>query len=144
MLLLSHDIVSAIFDQARQAHPIECCGIIAAAAGSERATRLIPMVNRARSEVYFEFDPRQQLQVWREMDARNEEPRVFYHSHTASRAFPSATDIAFATDANAHYLIVSTADYDPPLRSFRIVQGCVSEEEVRIDALPVAALNLPD
>lgn len=144
MLLLSHDIVSAIFDQARQAHPIECCGIIAAAVGSERATRLIPMVNRARSEVYFEFDPRQQLQVWREMDARDEEPRVFYHSHTASRAFPSATDIAFATDANAHYLIVSTADYDPPLRSFRIVQGCVSEEDVRIDARPAPALNLPD
>ena len=136
MLLLSQDIITAIFDQARQAHPLECCGIIAAAIDSERATRLIPMTNSACSPVYFAFDPRQQLQVWREMDARDEEPRVFYHSHTASRAYPSATDIEFVTDANAHYLIVTTADYDPPLRSFRIAQGCVSEEEVRVETPP--------
>jgi proteasome lid subunit RPN8/RPN11 len=67
------------------------------------------------------------------MDARAEEPVVVYHSHTATEAYPSRTDISYASEPNAHYLLVSTRDPDSEeIRSFRIVDGVVTEEEVSI------------
>jgi proteasome lid subunit RPN8/RPN11 len=74
------------------------------------------------------------------MDDRDEEPVVIYHSHTATEAYPSRTDINLAQEPNAHYVLVSTRDgaHDPSydgtveFRSYRIVDGEVSEEEVRV------------
>jgi proteasome lid subunit RPN8/RPN11 len=75
----------------------------------------------------------EQLQVWREMDDRGEEPVVIYHSHTATEAYPSRTDISYASEPDAHYVLVSTRDPgQAEFRSFRIVQDTVTEEEVRV------------
>src|SRR5258708_35720584 len=75
----------------------------------------------------------EQLRVWREMDERGEELVVIYHSHTATEAYPSRTDIAYASEPGAHYVLVSTHDPDEvEFRSFRIVDGVVTEEEVRV------------
>ena len=43
------------------------------------------------------------------MEARDEEPVVVYHSHTATEAYPSRTDITYANEPGAHYVLVSTA-----------------------------------
>ena len=43
------------------------------------------------------------------MDDRDEEPVVIYHSHTATEAYPSRTDISYASEPDAHYVLVSTA-----------------------------------
>jgi proteasome lid subunit RPN8/RPN11 len=78
------------------------------------------------------------------MDARDEEPVVVYHSHTATEAHPSRTDIGLASEPNAHYVLVSTRAHgnnEGPVefRSFRIVDGEVTEEEVVVvDELPPA------
>ena len=67
------------------------------------------------------------------MEDRDEEPVVIYHSHTATEAYPSRTDIALATEPAAHYVLVSTRDADEAeLRSYRIVDGAVTEEPVEI------------
>ena len=71
------------------------------------------------------------------MDARDEEPVVVYHSHTATEAYPSRTDIGLASEPNAHYVLVSTREHgnsDGPVefRSYRIIDGVVTEEEVTI------------
>ena len=52
------------------------------------------MDNAARSMTFYEFDSMEQLRVWREMDDRDEEPVVIYHSHTATEAYPSRTDVS--------------------------------------------------
>jgi proteasome lid subunit RPN8/RPN11 len=91
------------------------------------------MINAARSPTFYEFDSMDLLRLYREMDARDEEPVVVYHSHTATEAYPSRTDISYASEPGAHYLLVSTRDPDADeIRSFRIVDGEVTEEEVRI------------
>ena len=91
------------------------------------------MDNAARSMTFYEFDSMEQLRVWREMDDRDEEPVVIYHSHTATEAYPSRTDISYASEPGAHYVLVSTREPDrAEFRSFRIVDGEVTEEEVRI------------
>ena len=96
------------------------------------------MLNAQRSPTFYEFDSMELLRVWREMDDRDEEPVVIYHSHTATEAYPSRTDISYANEPGAHYVLVSTRDPDQAeFRSFRIVDGTVTEEEVRItDDLP--------
>lgn len=138
MLVIAQDVVDAIVAHARRDHPDEACGVVAGPSGSDRPERFVPMVNAARSPTFYEFDSMDLLRLYREMDARDEEPVVIYHSHTATEAFPSRTDVSYASEPGAHYLVVSTRDPDSvELRSFRIVDGVVTEEDVSI----VPALN---
>jgi proteasome lid subunit RPN8/RPN11 len=118
---------------ARRDHPDEACGVIAGPEGSDRPERFIPMLNAARSPTFYEFDSADLLKLYRDMDARDEVPVVIYHSHTATEAYPSRTDVSYASEPNAHYLLVSTREPDTEeIRSFRIVDGEVTEEEVKI------------
>jgi proteasome lid subunit RPN8/RPN11 len=133
VLTIDRGIVDAIIAHARRDHPEEACGVVAGEAGTDRPERLIPMDNAERSMTFYRFDAIEQLRVWREMDERDEEPVVIYHSHTATEAYPSRTDISFAGEPNAHYLLVSTrSPENDEVRSFRIVDGVVTEEPVRI------------
>ena len=133
MLTLDPALHAKIVAHARADHPDEACGIIAGAAGSDRPERFIPMINAERSPTFYRFDSTEQFQVWREMDESGEEPIVIYHSHTATEAYPSRTDISYASEPDAHYVLVSTRDAEQTeFRSFRIVDGTVTEEEVRI------------
>ena len=105
--------------------------------GTDRAERFIEMVNSVDSPTFYEFDSYDLLQLYKEMDARDEEPVVVYHSHTATEAYPSRTDIGLAAEPGAHYVLVSTREHgnnDGPVefRSFRIVDGEVTEEPVEI------------
>jgi [CysO sulfur-carrier protein]-S-L-cysteine hydrolase len=139
VLNIRQSLVDAMVAHARADHPDEACGVIAGPAGSDRPERFIPMVNAARSPTFYEFDSADLLRLYREMDARDEEPVVVYHSHTATQAYPSRTDIAYASEPEAHYVLVSTRDgvaqEDPvEVRSFRIVDGEVSEEPIEIVA----------
>ena len=68
------------------------------------------MMNAERSPTFYRFDSSEQFRVWREMDDRDEEPVVIYHSHTATEAYPSRTDISYASEPQAHYVLVSTRD----------------------------------
>jgi proteasome lid subunit RPN8/RPN11 len=133
MLTISRALIDQVIAHARADHPDEACGVIAGPAGSDRPERFIAMSNSERSPTFYRFDSMEQLSVWNEMDDRDEEPVVIYHSHTATEAYPSRTDISYASEPNAHYVLVSTADPDDaPVRSFRITDGEVSEEEVAI------------
>jgi proteasome lid subunit RPN8/RPN11 len=138
VLSLDRTIAAAIVDHARRDHPDEACGVVAGPAGSDRPVRHVPMLNAALSPTFYEFDSTELLALYKDMDARDEEPVVIYHSHTATEAYPSRTDIALAQEPNSHYVLVSTAGGAHegegllPLRSYRIVDGEVSEEEVRL------------
>jgi proteasome lid subunit RPN8/RPN11 len=67
------------------------------------------------------------------MDDRDEEPVVIYHSHTATEAYPSRTDVSYASEPGAHYVLVSTRDeHQAEFRSYRIVDGVVTEEPVTV------------
>ena len=82
--------------------------MIAGPEGSDRPERFIPMLNAARSPTFYEFDSGDLLRLYRDMDARDEVPVVIYHSHTATEAYPSRTDISYASEPEAHYVLVST------------------------------------
>jgi proteasome lid subunit RPN8/RPN11 len=135
MLTITADLYGKVVAHARADHPDEACGVIAGPAGRDRPERFIQMLNAERSPTFYRFDSAEQFQVWREMDERDEEPVVIYHSHTATEAFPSRTDISYASEPGAHYVLVSTREPDrAEFRSFRILDGVVTEEEVRVVA----------
>ena len=137
MLVIRADLVESMVAHARADHPDEACGVIAGPDGSDRPERFIPMVNAARSPTFYEFDSGDLLRLYRDMDDRDEVPVVIYHSHTATAAYPSRTDVSYASEPGAHYVLVSTREsgnevgpYE--LRSFRIVEGEVTEEEIDV------------
>lgn len=131
---------------ARRDHPDEACGVIAGPEGSDRPERFIPMLNAARSPTFYEFDSADLLKLYREMDARDEVPVVIYHSHTATEAYPSRTDVSYASEPEAHYVLISTRDEDSDeVRSYRIVDGEITEEPVDIVAeYQPAAQSFPE
>ncbi len=142
MLRLDQATYDAIVAHAKRDHPDEACGIVAGAEGSDLPSRHVPMVNAAGSPTFYEFDSTELLALYKDMDARDEEPVVVYHSHTATEAYPSRTDIGLASEPNAHYVLVSTRDcFDEgggnsggpvEFRSYRITDGVVTEEEVSV------------
>jgi proteasome lid subunit RPN8/RPN11 len=133
VLRIRRDLVEAIVAHARRDHPDEACGVIAGPEGSDRPERYIPMLNAARSPTFYEFDSGDLLRLYREMGGNGEVPVVIYHSHTATEAYPSRTDISYASEPEAHYVLVSTRDPEEhEFRSYRIVDGQVSEEPVEV------------
>jgi proteasome lid subunit RPN8/RPN11 len=139
VLKIDQDIYDAIVAHARKDHPVEACGVVTGPEGSDRAERFVPMVNAAGSPTFYEFDSHDLLELYKDMDARDEEPVVIYHSHTDTEAYPSRTDIGLAMEPNAHYVLVSTREggnSEAPVefRSYRIVNGQVTEEEVSVTA----------
>ena len=131
MLTLPREMVDAVVAHARRDHPDECCGVISSKDGVP--SRLFEMENAERSPTFYRFDAQEQLAVWRAMDDADEVPFVIYHSHTATEAYPSRTDITIAGYPDAHYVLVSTRyDDEVEFRSFRIVDAVVTEEEVNI------------
>ena len=133
MLTIDRATYEAIVAHARRDHPDEACGVVAGPVGTDRPARFVPMLNAARSPTFYEFDSSDLLQLYKELDANDEEPVVVYHSHTATEAYPSRTDIAYASEPNAHYVLVSTRSADDTeFRSYRIVDGAVTEEPVEV------------
>ena len=137
VLTIARAHLDAIVAHARADHPDEACGVVVGPEGSDQPRRLVPMINADRSPTFFRFDPSEQLALHKELDEAGEEIVVVYHSHTATEAYPSRTDISLAAEPQAHYLLVSTRDSGRQpgpveIRSYRIVDGVVSEEEISI------------
>lgn len=132
-LTIPQAILNAIIAHAQAEHPYVACGLVAGPVDLDRPERFIPVRNAERSTTFFMFDPIVQLRVQRDMDERGEEPIVIYFSHTATDALPSRSEVSFAAEPIAHYVIVSTRDPQAPeVRSFRIADGQVAEEPIHV------------
>jgi [CysO sulfur-carrier protein]-S-L-cysteine hydrolase len=140
VLVIRADLVDAMIEHARADHPDEACGMLAGPEGSDRPERHIAMVNAECSPTFYRFDAQEQLKVWRALEESGDAPVVIYHSHTATEAYPSRTDVSLAAEPDAHYVLVSTRDPGrDEVRSYRIVDGVVTEETVEIvDQYPPA------
>jgi proteasome lid subunit RPN8/RPN11 len=133
VLRIERRIRDAIVAHARRDHPDEACGVIVGPVGSDRAERLVPMANAERSPTFFTFDSQELLRLYRDLDDRDEEIVVIYHSHTATEAYPSRTDVSYAKwNPDPRWVLVSTRDpHTVEFRSYRILDGVVTEEPVR-------------
>jgi proteasome lid subunit RPN8/RPN11 len=124
---LSAEMRAAIIAHARRESPRECCGIIAGRDGVP--ARLYETTNVAAGNRLYEIDPAQLIELeFRELPAQGTEIIAIYHSHPASPALPSKTDVELAFWTDAVYLICSLADPErPDIRAFFIKDGKTKE-----------------
>jgi [CysO sulfur-carrier protein]-S-L-cysteine hydrolase len=121
--------VKEIVEQGLREFPNECCGVIASEAGVP--VKVFQMTNDDASPVSYRLDGKEQLLVFEELDERGWDLWAIYHSHTHSEAYPSETDVKLAFYPEARYLLLSLTDReDPVLRSFTIIEGEITEEEM--------------
>jgi len=135
-VIIPGDIRDAIVAHARTGLPNEACGLVIGdlpAAEGGRANRWVPTPNRAGSPFRYEIPPDDLLRLTIETDSNDEVFWAIVHSHVASPARPSLTDIGLAFYPDALYILVSLhpdhADEreEPGLRAWRIVDGLVHE-----------------
>ncbi|HWO94235.1 MAG TPA: M67 family metallopeptidase [Dehalococcoidia bacterium] len=130
MFELPQSYYESIVAHAREDAPNECCGILAGDDG--RVVKLYRATNIEHSPYRYNVDPKELFHIYREIEERSWDLLGIYHSHTATEAYPSPTDVRLAGWPDAIYLIVSLRDAAPVLRAFRINDGHVTEEELRI------------
>ncbi len=111
--------------------PKEACGILAGRRG--RVERVIPVANIAEDpERHYWMDEASQFEAFRAMRRDGRELVGIFHSHPATEAYPSATDMELALYPDAAYVIVSLKD-GAVARAFRIVEGKVAEIELVVE-----------
>ena len=133
----------AMVEHAQAEAPNEACGIVIgdrSAADGGRALRWVPLRNPLLSPYRYAIDPDDLLRLTIETDAADEVFWAIVHSHVASPARPSPTDLREAHYPDALYVLVSLspAEADPAtgaesVRAWRIVDGGVHEVAVTID-----------
>jgi [CysO sulfur-carrier protein]-S-L-cysteine hydrolase len=125
-------IFDEMLEHAEEEAPNECCGILGGKDGE--ASTLYRATNAEQSPLRYTLDPNDLFRItFREIPESDEEMLAIYHSHTASPAYPSQTDINLATYPDAVYLILSLAEGEEPLRGFRIDDGQVTEVELAVE-----------
>ncbi len=111
-------------------YPLEACGLLVGT--GSRVERFVGCTNVAESARVYTIDPQQHLRAERDAENAGFEVIGVVHSHTHSEPYPSPTDVAQAPDPAWHYVIVSLKREAPETRSYRIVDGTVSEEQVAL------------
>jgi proteasome lid subunit RPN8/RPN11 len=114
--------------------PNEACGLLAGKEG--RPVKFFPMTNQDASPVSYSLEPKEQIEVDKQMEAEGLELFAIFHTHTHSEAYPSETDLERAPTwfyPNVYYLVMSLSDRsNPVLRGFRMGDGSIDEEELQI------------
>jgi [CysO sulfur-carrier protein]-S-L-cysteine hydrolase len=135
VLTLPRAVWLQIVGHAYDGLPDEACGLLAGPPPSSPAEDglarvFYPCRNAAASSRVYTVDPHDHLRADRDAESRGFEIIGVMHSHTHTEAFPSPTDVDQAPDPGWHYVILSLKREAPVLRSYRIVDGEVTEEAV--------------
>jgi proteasome lid subunit RPN8/RPN11 len=141
-LRLPKSMVDEMVEHAIADLPNECCGMITGKDGA--AVQLYRTRNAEASPFRYSIDPRDILKVERDMDEGGLDVLVIYHSHVASEAYPSPTDVRLSQwpgadppmdlYPGAHYVLVSLKDpANPVVRAYTITAGVVAEVELKVE-----------
>jgi proteasome lid subunit RPN8/RPN11 len=128
-LVVTKVIRDEIIAHARDHKPRECCGIVSARQGA--LIEAIRLTNTEQNNTRYLFDDEEFFRVYWEVENRGEEVAAIYHSHPATVAWPSKTDVEFAFWPEAVYLICSLEHDDAPvIRGFRIIESTITEVDL--------------
>lgn len=125
-----NSVIKELISHARAEAPVEACGYLAG--NDDLVTTTFRLKNVDASPEHFSFEPAEQFAVVRRMRAEGVRLKAVYHSHPATPARPSQEDIRLANDPSLSYVIVSLAGSAPDVKSFRIRDGQVEPETLRV------------
>jgi proteasome lid subunit RPN8/RPN11 len=134
---ISRTAYAQMLGAALDAYPLEACGLIAGSpapggGAGDKAPVFYPCTNIAASARVYTVDPKDHLRAEMDAEDRGLEINGVVHSHTHSEPYPSPTDVASAVDPSWHYVIISLKREAPEARSYRIVDGTITEEPIAI------------
>ncbi len=127
---INKQVIEAIIDHAKRELPCEACGYLAAQNGA--VTRHYELTNLDKASDHFFMDPEEQFAAMRDMRSKDLTLAAVYHSHPETPARPSQEDIRLAFDQHLSYVIVSLAQEDPSVKSFKICKENVTNEEIEL------------
>jgi proteasome lid subunit RPN8/RPN11 len=129
-------LLQELIDWARAGMPNEACGIVAGdrfATEGGRPIRFHGLTNRAASPYRYLIDPLEQLEVITGLEEADEVVWGIFHSHVASPAEPSPTDLELAFYPGSLYLICSLSDPTRPVvRAWTLDDGGPAEVTLEI------------
>jgi|SRR5665647_730260 len=128
MIQINREISDQIIQHARRELPNEACGYLAGHDGI--VVKAFEMINTDKSPEHFSFDPAEQFTIFREVRKLGFTIIANYHSHPSTPSRPSEEDIRLAYDPDISYVIISLAENDPVIRSFKIQNGKSEAEEL--------------
>ena len=110
--------------------PLECCGFLVGVFGSDIAQEFHACRNTAESKIIYTVYPKDHLRIERNAEERGLAIIGVVHSHTHTEPYPSPTDVAQAPDPAWHYVIIGLKHAEPETRSYRIIDGKISENQI--------------
>ncbi|MBI4179561.1 M67 family metallopeptidase [bacterium] len=144
-MLILQNCLQGMIDQARRDAPNETCGLLTGRAG--RIEQIHALKNVAEeAEVRYEFEPMEHFRMLKKTEREGVPILGVYHSHTASQAYPSATDVERALLPGGAdplypgylYIIISLQNPAAPVvRGFWIRAG----GEIQEEALSIVGLD---
>jgi [CysO sulfur-carrier protein]-S-L-cysteine hydrolase len=130
MISIKKDLLNKIVNHAQEQLPIEACGYLAGNNGL--VTHAFNLRNIDNSPEHFSFDAKEQFNVVRQIRDLNLEIIANYHSHPGTPARPSEEDKRLAYDPLISYVIISLANKQFEIKSFRIINKEAEKEELLI------------
>ena len=123
-----------ILNHAEKNLPEEACGLITGITeGNVRKAEEVDLLeNMDHSSEHFTIAPEDQLKVLRKAREKGQKVIAVWHSHPATPSRMSQEDIRLARDESRSYLILSLAGKEPVLHAFRMRDGKVQNEELKI------------
>ncbi len=132
MLYLTKKQAEELIEHSKKESPDEVCGILAGKEG--KIIKIYRMTNADKSPQTFFMDPKEQLKVMKEIRNLGLKMVGIYHSHLETDAYPSTHDVELSFYPEVSYVIISLKDKDSPsIKSFKIEEGKIIEEEVRAE-----------
>jgi len=113
--------------------PNEACGLLGGPFGADLVSAFVPTRNADASAKTYSIGADGFLAADQALGPLGLDVVGVMHSHTHTDPYPSPTDVAQADNPllmGWHYVIVSLRDELPMLRSYRIVDGGITEEAV--------------
>lgn len=151
MVTLSAALHDEMIAHCRSRYPKEACGILAGFSRPSTAVgvpparllplpgrplqgvvaQVYPMTNVEDSPIGYSMDPKEQLQIEKQMRQRGQRMVGIFHSHTSSDAYPSSVDVSLAISPDISYVLVSLKDQaQPDVKSYRIEGTTITPEEI--------------
>jgi desampylase len=119
-LIISSELRAKLLDEARKAHPAECCGLLI---GQDNVvTHIIPAANVSKTpHSHFEIDPAVLIAAEKAVRAGQWREVIlgYYHSHPSGEAMPSQTDAAMAAPDGRYWAVIAGEE----IGVFRAVEG---------------------
>ena len=127
-------IYGEMIEHCREGLPNEACGFLGGR--DHKAEKIYKLTNAARSPVYYRPADKEMLAAMNDIDDNGMELVAIFHSHVASPAYPSPTDIREAHYPDSVYIVISLANAtEPDTRGYLIQKEDWRDSDGRVEEI---------